>query len=100
MPRRRYRLRPPDSPKHTGKAVLVTAFPFGRCAVCNGRKGKDRHLAVFSFTLFLRFLVYDALAERRVVFLELNFALNFLLILAAEIGMVRLRGLQLYEAVL
>jgi hypothetical protein len=65
-----------------------------------GPASKTKTALSGGISLFLRFLVEDALAKRRIKLLELDLALDFLLVLAAEVRVVRLRGLQLDKAVL
>ncbi len=51
-------------------------------------------------SLFLYLFVGNMLAKRWIKLLKFNLALHFLLVLAAEINVVRFTGLQLYKAIL
>lgn len=84
----KYQLRLPASlpPTHNAKAVL----------------GRLLHCAFFGYLseLFLRFLIDHAFAQGRVELQEFELTLDLLLVLAAEIHVVRFRGAEFYEAVL
>ena len=67
--------------------------------ICD-RQTKTAPPGGFGLALFFRFLENDALAQDGVEFRDLNLAFHGLLILASPDDVVRLRGLELEQAVL
>lgn len=61
---------------------------------------ENKNPALAGFFLLLCFLIGNALAYNRVVFLDLQFTLYFLLILAGTTYVFRFRRLKNYEMIL
>jgi hypothetical protein len=61
---------------------------------------QNRPFGRFCLILFLDLLEGDALAESRVVFLDLDFALHFLAVFARKVNVVGLGRLKFYKVIL